>query len=233
MTEQQASIAQFPAIKREDAQRFLSILDDRTTHFTFMVFDDNENRKNRRLTLILHGTLDEHFATLVDYSSRGCGIFVTINATNFRGRTKECIEEVRAYFADLDGAPIENIRRLDLTPNIITQTSPGRYGVYYMIADAPLSDEHFKKTQQTLASLFHSDPSVCDLSRVTRLPGFLHQKDSEHPFLTEIDFETSQKAIEGNTPIYTEATFQEALAKAVATRAPRRPLHAAILAGLR
>jgi hypothetical protein len=139
MTDERASIAQFPAINREDVQRFLSVLDDRTTRFTFMVFDDNENRKDKRLSRILHGTLDELFATLVDYSRRGCGVFVTINTTDFRGRTKECIVEVRAYFADLDGAPIENIRRLDLTPHIVTQTSPGRYGVYYMIADAPLS----------------------------------------------------------------------------------------------
>jgi hypothetical protein len=69
--------------KREDAQRFLGILDDRTTRFTFMVFADNENRKDKRLSRILHGTFDELFPTLVDYSRRGCGVFVTINTTNF------------------------------------------------------------------------------------------------------------------------------------------------------
>jgi AAA domain/RepB DNA-primase from phage plasmid/Primase C terminal 1 (PriCT-1) len=232
MMEQQVSIAQFPAINREDVQRFLSVLDNRTTRFTFMAFDDDENRRDKRLIRILHGTLDELFPTLVDYSRRGCGIFVTINTTNFRGRTKDCIVEVRAYFADLDGAPIENIQRLDLTPHIITATSPGRYGVYYMIDDAPLSAENFKKTQQTLASLFDGDRSVCDLPRVMRLPGFPHQKDPKHPFLTKIDFDTSQNAIEGTTPIYTEATFQEALAKAIAARAPRRSVHTALASGL-
>ena len=232
MKEQQDLIAQFPAINREDVQRFLAVLDERTTRFTFMVFDDNEHRKDKHLTRILHGTLDEVFATLVDYSRRGCGVFVTINTTNLRGRTKECIVEVRAYFADLDGAPIENIRRLDLTPHIVTQTSPGRYGVYYMIADAPLSDENFKKTQQTLASLFDGDPSVCDLPRVMRLPGFPHQKDPKHPFVTKIDFDTCQKALQGDTPIYDEVTFQEILAKAVAAYAPRRSVHTALASGL-
>ena len=232
MKEQQDSIAQFPAINREDVQRFLAVLDERTTRFTFMVFDDNENRKDKRLTRILHGTLDEVFATLVDYSRRGCGVFVTINTTDFRGRTKECIVEVRAYFADLDGAPIENIRRLDLAPHVITETSPGRYGVYYMIADAPLSDEHFKKTQQTLASLFDGDPSVCDLPRVMRLPGFPHQKDPKHPFVTKIDFDTSQKALQGETPIHDEVTFQEKLAKAVTAYAPRRSVHTALASGI-
>jgi hypothetical protein len=232
MMEQQVSIAQFPAINREDVQRFLSVLDDRTTRFTFMVFDDNEYRKDKRPVRILHGTLDELFPTLVDYSRRGCGVFVTINTTNFRGRTKDCIVEVRAYFADLDGAPIENIRRLDLTPHIVTQTSPGRYGVYYMIADAPLSEDKFKQTQQTLASLFDGDPSVCDLPRVMRLPGFPHQKDPKHPFVTKIDFDTSQKALQGETPIYDEVTFQEKRVKAIAARAPGRSLHTALAAGL-
>jgi hypothetical protein len=83
MTEQQASIAQFPAINRDDVQRFLSILDARTVCFTFMVFGDNENRKDMRSSRILYGILHELFPTLVDYSCRGCGVFVTIDTTNF------------------------------------------------------------------------------------------------------------------------------------------------------
>jgi hypothetical protein len=129
-------IVQFPTIKREDAQRFLNVLDDRTNRFTFQTFDDNKLRNDKALARIVHGTLDENYAELVNYSWNGAGTFVTINATNFQGRTKECIVEVRSYFADLDGAPYENISRLGLKPHIITQTSPGRFGVFYIIADA-------------------------------------------------------------------------------------------------
>jgi hypothetical protein len=229
MAEGQASIAQFPTIKRDDAQRFLNALDERTPRFTFMMFDDNETRKDKRLARVLHGTLDELYAKLVDYSRCGAGVFVTINTTNFRGRTKECIEEVRSYFSDLDGAPLNNIARLGLVPHMVTQTSPGRYGVFYNIEDAPLSVDNFKRTQQALATLFDSDPSVCDLPRVMRLPGFPHQKDPRKPFVTEIAFVTSQEV----PPIYAEAEFQEALAKALAARESKRPLHAGLTAGLR
>jgi hypothetical protein len=107
-TNEQASIAQFPTIRREDAQRFLNVLDDRTARFTFMVFDDNQSRKDKRLANIRHGTLDALYSELVDYSRRGAGVFVTINETNFRGRRKECIVRVRFYFADLDGAALTN-----------------------------------------------------------------------------------------------------------------------------
>jgi AAA domain/Primase C terminal 1 (PriCT-1)/RepB DNA-primase from phage plasmid len=233
MTDEHLSIAQFPTIKREDAQRFLNVLDDRTARFTFMVFDDNQSTKDKHLVRILHGTLDELYAELVGYSRRGAGVFVTICETNFRGRTQECIVKVRCYFADLDGAPIENISRLGSWPHMLTQTSPGRFGVFYKIADAPLDEYNFKRTQQALATLFDSDPSVCDLPRVMRLPGFPHQKDPGNPFITRVDLGTSEKAIEGKTPIYTEAEFQEALARALAARQPKRNVAAALVLGLR
>jgi hypothetical protein len=180
------TVAQFPTINQDEAQRFLRILDERTDRFTFQCFDDNDARKDIRLARTLHGTLDQHFATLVDLSRRGAGAFVTINSTNFKGRSTECIVEVRCYFADLDGAPLENIACLGSKPHVITETSPKRFHVFYKIKDAPLSQEHFKRTQQCLATLFGSDPKVCDLARVMRLPGFVHQKDPTNPFITRI-----------------------------------------------
>jgi RecA-family ATPase len=108
-----ASLAQFPNINRKDAERFLAILDDRTHRFTFQTFDDNKDRKEGRLARIFHGTLDQHFSTLVNLNHHyGAGVFVTVNATNSPGRTIDCITEVRAYFADLDGVPLDNIKRL-------------------------------------------------------------------------------------------------------------------------
>jgi RepB DNA-primase from phage plasmid len=181
-----ASPVQFPTINRKDAERFLTLLDDRTDRFTFQLFDDNKQRKDRRLARVLHGTLDELYGTLVDYSHAGAGVFVTINTTNFKGRSLQDIVEVRAYFADLDGPPLSNVARLALRPDIITETSPHRYHVYYLVCDAPLSEENFKKTQLTLANVLGGDPSVCDLSRVMRLPGFPHQKNPLNPFLTRI-----------------------------------------------
>jgi RepB DNA-primase from phage plasmid len=180
------SPVQFPTINRADAKRFLAALDDRTDRFTFQTFDDNDQRKDKRLARILHGTLDEHYGTLVEFSRRGAGVFVTINTTNFQGRSVECIVEVRAYFADLDGAPLANVGRLALPPDIITETSAGRYHAFYLVSDAPLSGEHFRQTQQRLANLLDGDSSVCDLPRVMRLPGFPHQKDPSNPFVTRI-----------------------------------------------
>jgi hypothetical protein len=201
-------IAHFPTIKREEAQRFLNALDDRTDRFTFQTFDDNKDRRASGLARVLHGTLGENYQQLLCLSQDGAGIFVTINATNFKGRKSEDITEVRAYYADLDGAPFGNIKRLSLSPHIITETSPGRYGAYWLITDAPLDAKKFKATQQQLAQLLESDPNVCDLPRCTRLPGFPHQKElRSSPFITQIISLSAADA-------YSDQRFQQALIEA-------------------
>jgi hypothetical protein len=44
--------------------------------------------------------------------------------------------------------------------------------------------DRFKPFQRELAHVFGGDPSVCNLSRVMRVPGFLHQKGE--PFLSRV-----------------------------------------------
>jgi hypothetical protein len=184
MSAEQISVAQFPTIKREAAQRFLHILDPKADRFTFQLFDDYVDRKDKSLARVLHGTLDEHYATLVEYSRRGAGVFVTINETNLRGRTTADITHVRANFADLDGAPLANLNRFNLSPHMIVATSPNKFHAYWIVKHAAL--DQFKETQTRLAKLVGGDPNVCDLSRVMRLPGFPHQKQPDKPFLVAL-----------------------------------------------
>lgn len=57
---------------------------------------------------------------------------------------------------------------------MIIESSPERYHVYWLVEDAPL--DSFESMQKRLAERFGGDPSVCDLPRLMRLPGFLHRK---------------------------------------------------------
>ena len=52
------------------AQRFLDLLEPGGV-FTFQTFDDNKDRKDRRLAKILHGTLGSHVAELVRLNEQG------------------------------------------------------------------------------------------------------------------------------------------------------------------
>jgi RecA-family ATPase len=207
---EQHDVAQFPVIDPNESDRFLSIFG--TDLFTFQTFDDR-GRKDSGLARVYHGTREQVHASLVDLQRLGAGVYVTVNETDFRGRKTENVIGVRAYFADGDAMPLENGGRLGLEPTAVIESSPGRFNVFYAIADAPLIAENFRRTQQQLASLLGSDPSVCDLPRVMRLPGYLHQKNPQQPFLSRIHYLNADA-------IYTEAEFQEALASALAQFPP-------------
>jgi hypothetical protein len=175
---------------RSEADRFLKLLDPSAIKFTFQTFDDCEQRKEcRRETgekdpyaKILHGTLGEHFDTLVRLNDQGAGIFICVNETDFRGRTAKNIVRVRSLFVDLDGAPIGPVMTARPAGHIIVESSPGKGHGYWTVTGVALGD--FTAFQKELAARFNGDPSVHDLPRVMRLPGFFHRK--AEPFMVRI-----------------------------------------------
>jgi hypothetical protein len=156
-----------------EAQKFLEHLDHNATDWTFQTFDDDSDRKDKRLVRTLHGTLDQHAETLTRLNRQGAGVFVTVNKTDLKGRKASNITEVRAAFVDLDGAPVEPVREWE-QPHILVQTSPGRWHCYWLIDGLPKDD--FSDLQRGLIRAFDADKSVHDLPRVMRLPGFWHRK---------------------------------------------------------
>ena len=239
-----SEVAQFPVLDREAARTFLQCLDTDTDEFTFQTFTESEERRKvfeinprtkRRvdpLARTLHGTLDQHWTTLVDLSRKGGGVFVTINRTNLVGRTNENVVEVRAHFADFDSAEpetvVSNLKRLGLTPHMIVESSLGKWHVYWRVYGASVSE--FSATQTRLAAVLGSDLNVKDLPRVMRLPGFPHQKDGCAPSIVRI-----VGTYDG--PNYANADFQAALAAAerhaTSLANAQRSLAAELAAGLR
>lgn len=165
------------------AQRFLDLLGPNEEH-TFQTFDDDSQRKDKRLVKVKHGTLEQHAEAMARLNAEGAGVFVTINQTDGKGRATANIIRVRSLFVDLDGAPLEPVMAHVIPPSIVIESSPIRYHAYWLTDGCPL--DQFKPAQQRLIQQFNGDPSVCDLPRVMRLPGFLHRK--AEPFMTRIIF---------------------------------------------
>lgn len=230
MSEHLISLVELPVPDFEEAQRFLGQLVPDVEDFTFQTFTDSDEKKSTYpispttkkpidpLAKVLHGSLQQHWQTLCSLSRQAAGVYVTINRTTLQGsRSKENVMAVRAYVVNLDGAPLENHRRLKIEPHFIVQTSPGRFHVGYGISGAPLDATHFKQTQQRLAQLMDSDPSICDLPRVIRVAGFPHQKDGS---LREV-----ARLISGSEdPNYSEDYFQNELASALAEQTKSAPI---------
>ena len=57
---------------RQEANSFLQMLDPDAKFFTFQTFDDDKDRKDTRLSRVLHGSLEEHWDELVDLECKRC-----------------------------------------------------------------------------------------------------------------------------------------------------------------
>jgi hypothetical protein len=168
-----------------------------------------------------HGTLTQHRQTLTTLNARGAGVFWMSNAGDCKGRRTSNVQRIRAFFVDLDGAPLEPVQAAPLRPHAIVESSPGRWHAYWRIVDCPLAD--FAPLQKALAERFDADTTVHDLPRVLRLPGFLHRKGE--PFASHI-------LSLHDAPPYTLATFRAAFGFDNVTTTPtprtlRQPARAA------
>jgi hypothetical protein len=160
--------------------RFLSLMSEGEP-VTFQTFDDQRS-KTAGLAQIRHGTLEQHLDALVKLNQRGAGVFWMVNYGDGQGRTAGNVTGVRALFVDLDGAPIGPVHDCPLQPHAVIESSPGRFHAYWLITGCDLAD--FGLWQKALARRFSGDPSVHDLPRVMRLPGFVHRKNE--PFVSRI-----------------------------------------------
>lgn len=159
----------------DEAQRFLSALAG-TGPVTFQTFADTGAKG---LARVLPGTLAQHRAELTRLNAAGAGVYVMVNEGDGRGRKASNVRRVRAFFVDLDGAPLAPVESAPLPPHLIVQTSEGRYQAYWLVKDCPPAA--FSDLQHALAERFDADKSVKDLPRVMRVPGFMNRKRAE-PF---------------------------------------------------
>lgn len=159
-------------------RRFLTTLsecDETGDTFTFQIFRDRKDIESKGHAEVMHGSLADVEDKLIAANRNGCGIFVTVNRTDGKGRKGENIIGIRALFVDLDGAPLQPVLDAPLSPHIIVQSSSGRFHAYWIVEG--ITCDEFTSIQKKLSLQFNSDPQVIDRSRVMRLPGFFHLKD--------------------------------------------------------
>lgn len=177
-----------------EAARFLDLLAPGETEFTFQTVVDNKEEAEkpnvkRELNRVFHGTLENLYIKLGGLNIAGAGIFVMINRGDgivlpgrLTCRSNANVIAVRAIFVDLDGAPLDPVLNHKIPPDIVIESSPGKWHAYWLAKDCPLGE--FSGLQESIAELFNGDRAVKDLARVMRLPGFYHQK--REPFMTRI-----------------------------------------------
>lgn len=173
--------------------------------FTFQTFDDNADRKDPKLAHKFHGTLDMHAHALHTLNAQGVGVYVTVNATDGKGRTAKNITAVRALFVDFDSVDESRparLQNLPVPPTVIVESSHGKHHAYWVVDGVAL--DAFRDYQKRLISHFDSlgespDKAVHDLPRVMRLDGFIHAKVKDGvaspPFVSRVVYEGAKIAL--------------------------------------
>jgi hypothetical protein len=174
MTASAANVTSLIRVNMRIAQTHLDALGG--GDFTFQTFPD-AGGDPRKLTRVLHGTLKQHGETLRKLNDAGAGIYITVNETDGKGRKTENVIGVRANFVDFDGAPPSPAIEWSIKPDIVIETSPGKFHIYWLTDRTRAAGlDGFTARQKKLAALFHADPKCVDLPRVLRLAGFIHRK---------------------------------------------------------
>jgi Primase C terminal 2 (PriCT-2)/RepB DNA-primase from phage plasmid len=119
--------------------------------------------------------------------ARGAGVFFTVNRTDGTGRKRENIPSIRGAWRENDhGCTTE----LPLQPSLTVESSPGKFHEYILASDHWPADEEgsaeHRAIEERIIESYGSDPNAKDLSRVLRVPGFLHRKDKDKPHLVRI-----------------------------------------------
>lgn len=172
-----------PDIK--EAQRFLNAIDSLAEKHFFQTFSD-EKGKDKGHVSQKFTSLDDTSSGLSRLNAAGAGVFVTVNETDGKGRAAKNISKIRALYFDFDDADtalarVEKISAM-LAPSIVVESSPGLRHVYYLVSDLSIGDA--QRWLKHIIALAGSDRACSDISRVMRLPGFIHRK--REPFMTRI-----------------------------------------------
>ena len=155
-------------------------------------FDDDKDRMTREAAAakaagkryvspraaVLVGTWAEIRRRACVLAEDGCCISWTLQM--FEGKRKDddaFFRSIRMLGLDFDDKepPI-----FPLVPHAITESSPGRFHVYFRVAGFTRTD--FDRAMAYLVAKYGADPSSKDVTKCLRLPGFLHQKkDTRKP----------------------------------------------------
>lgn len=155
-------------------QRHLTLIDPAADRFLFCSYDDNSL-----------GTQppEQVFGSLADPAvrswmesrqARGCHLGVVVNTMAGARRRARDFTAARALFAEMDQAPL---KPFPITPNWVVNTSPGRHHYYWRFT-TPVDRETFGALARRLVADYGADAGSNDTTRVLRIAGSWHLKDT-------------------------------------------------------
>jgi Primase C terminal 2 (PriCT-2)/RepB DNA-primase from phage plasmid len=169
----------------EQSTQFLKLIDPQATSFTFQTFEDSKPATNGNLARVV--LRSPAYPELQELHARGAGVYLTVNETDGKGRKIENIRRIRAVWQEDDNDVSH--QPLPMPPSMVVETSPKHFHRYWLVEGDWPADEQgrtdFAAVMERMVEDFGSDKNAKDISRVLRVPGFLHRKNGE-PHLVHI-----------------------------------------------
>lgn len=186
----------------------LEMMRKKYPHFnecTIQLFDDTKQWRDLARKLDQNKFSKEDLERWLEYyNKKGAGVFFSINSMNPWERDKINVTHVNAWACEVDNLSkkdqIKLISVAPLAPSLIIESHKS-FHMYRFAKDWTI--ENWTKVCRWLRNFFWGDPAIAsDISRVLRVPGYYHMKDSEHPFMCDIT--------DGNWEYYTEEEMLKA-----------------------
>jgi P4 family phage/plasmid primase-like protien len=176
------------------AKEFLDALEPGGV-FAFQTFDDGAGKRPELARVIIAKGADATLnGPLAELNARGAGVFTTVNRTDGKARGRANVTAIRALFIDADGVPRPDVWHR--SPSIKIRRDDTHYHAYWLLNPAEVErtaamglEERaalFYDAQKRLAAHYGADPAINDLSRVMRLPGFMHCKADPVPVTLDV-----------------------------------------------
>jgi len=165
----------------DDANGFLKLFGSKHLFFSAIENKDEVAKyppKEKPKPKMFHNGLAAEKTKLDKLNSEGWGVFFTVNVMKGNRRTVKETENARAIWIDDDHPCGKPRSDFPLPPNIIVNSSPGKYH-YYWLTDTDRFDE-WDGVMATMVQEHGADNAAKDLARVMRLPGFDHVKGEPH-----------------------------------------------------
>lgn len=145
----------------------------------YFTLNDSERDKNRRALVIKDA--DKYNSTIYKR-----GIFWTVNEFKNASNVLENCTKLVSWYADLDNITLQKddlLYNAQILPTMIVKTKGG-YHSYWHCKDATMAN--YALLNKRLTYCFTKKASVHDVSRILRVPGYLHWKNPAEPFKCEI-----------------------------------------------
>lgn len=188
-----------------DAKEFLEVIDpSEEARFSFVAFQKLKEGKPKERPP-LNGKLDDHLKSLTLLQEKRMNVTIVVQE-NEGGIGKANITRLRAAFIDFDSKlvgteqqygerkrvcealDLEALQNSSMPPHLIVESSPGNYHAYWALQERTIENseedsdavaEAFKTLQRNLAFVYSSDPTITNINRCMRVPGFWLFKDDE------------------------------------------------------